>query len=239
MQSFVRSSFSRPTRKPVPPAPSRARHTASKENMGYNREISCFGHRIVRYNPPHPCLPSLVWLNSDYVDELTVNLQHNVKINCLPRVEATKRQPDEILDTPAAGAAQQREDSVAQRRLMLRPLSCARARVCKLDWTDYEHDGMRQCQEGGGKGGEGQGAMGWWWDDTGCEAHDTLGATCSWSSYLCARQLLCCRSLATAVTCVLVGAQVLRSIHPSKMQRVPPALSAWPSRVGAFPDSDV
>ncbi len=78
---------------------------------------------------------------------------------------------------------------------MLRPLSRPRARVCKLDWTDYEHDGMRQLQEGRGKGEELKGAVGWWWDDTGCsgewyrEEHDTLGAIFSWSS--CARQLLC------------------------------------------------
>lgn len=142
--------------------------------------------------------------NSDYVDELVANLQHNIEINRSPRAG------NKILDPPSSTAARDEEKSAAvfgavkekeprggrQRQRQrhqqagggisgsgrelayLRRLSRSRVRACKLDWTEYEHGGTRdgRGQDGDARGG-GNRTRDWWWDDTG-RGCDGLLQTC-------------------------------------------------------------
>eukprot|EP00752_Nemacystus_decipiens_P016286 g14565.t1 len=108
---------------------------------------------------------------TDYVDELVMNLQHNIEINRSPRVDNILGDPPPpptaaargdggaavraSLDEPR-GRQQQRQRQPQQQQQQqqarlgggreladLRRLSRSRARACRLDWTDYEHGGRR------------------------------------------------------------------------------------------------
>lgn len=124
---------------------------------------------------------------SDYVDELVINLQHNIEINCLPRVDETPGPPSTAArrrdEVGAAVHGAKTEPRARQRQRqqhrqggsgdgralpMLRRLSRSRVRACKLDWTEYEDGGRRNglSQDDARRGGGG-GVRDWWWDDTG------------------------------------------------------------------------
>eukprot|EP00903_Cladosiphon_okamuranus_P021666 g19919.t1 len=130
---------------------------------------------------------------TDYVDELVVNLQHNIEINRLPRVNKALGPPSTAGGARTDGTAavrgtekeprggqrhhdhhyhhhrQQRRAGGGGRELAsLRRISRSRVRTCKLDWTEYEHAGTRngRCPDDARRGGDNMGG-GWWWDDTG------------------------------------------------------------------------
>ncbi|CAN0382055.1 unnamed protein product, partial [Ectocarpus sp. 12 AP-2014] len=123
---------------------------------------------------------------TDYVDELLVNLEHNVDINRTPRIDAVEwrgnetilerlsesqeRQQQQQQQQPQQQQQQhqQQEHRGRQRRsreneslFEVRPLSPSRVRVRKLDWTAYDHDTTEEWEEGE------EGLRGWWWDDPG------------------------------------------------------------------------
>ncbi|CAN0358257.1 unnamed protein product, partial [Ectocarpus sp. 8 AP-2014] len=115
---------------------------------------------------------------TDYVDELLVNLEHNVDINRTPRIDAVEwRGNGTSLEPPSESQERQQQQQQQQQQqeqrgrqrlsreneslLEVRPLSPSRVRVRKLDWTAYDHDATEEWQGGG------EGLRGWWWDDPG------------------------------------------------------------------------
>ncbi|CAM9494998.1 unnamed protein product [Scytosiphon promiscuus] len=115
---------------------------------------------------------------TDYVDELIVNLHHNVELNRTPRVVGSNQLPNESVEPPSESPQQQQRrlcGGQASRRA-LRPLS--RVRVRKLDWTTYDRCARRgDPNEGNGddRGCEEDEAdvedvEGWWWEDRGPNA---------------------------------------------------------------------
>ncbi|CBN79718.1 conserved unknown protein [Ectocarpus siliculosus] len=114
---------------------------------------------------------------TDYVDELLVNLEHNVDINHTPRIDAVEcRGNGTSLEPPSESQERQQQQQQHQQQkqrgrqrlgreneslLEVRPLSPSRVRVRKLDWTAYDHDATEAWEEGG------EGLRGWWWDDPG------------------------------------------------------------------------
>ena len=132
---------------------------------------------------------------SDYVDELVINLRHNIQLNLSPRVDKTLG-PRPPTAAPGEGSAAVCDRGAlnelrgggggggGKEVAVLRRLSHSRARACRLDWTDYEHEGTRnrrRCREhddddnednddddDARRGGDRMMAMrDWWWDDAG------------------------------------------------------------------------
>ncbi|CAN0443028.1 unnamed protein product, partial [Hapterophycus canaliculatus] len=121
---------------------------------------------------------------TDYVDELIVNLHHNVDMNHTPRVVVADQPPKVGTEPPSGSLQRQRQEQERQcrgerwSRLALRPLSSSVVRVRKLDWTAYDHGAQRKDPDehrGEDRGGEEErkaaaDVEGWWWEDRGPSA---------------------------------------------------------------------